>query len=198
MRAWLLVTLLVLAPTGLQAFTSMDKARAVRGSIGTGERYASPDQRRAMARAILAYWTDFDAKLPRLPTDETARVAHELQVNDPAQLTRLVAGRPYHLWELAGLVDRCIDAANALIVAQADPPAQGTEMAQWLRVAACYHRSDGATFPHLKAAGLDLVSDFNDGDILDGLILTLLLTAVIPSAMADTMEWPGDWPRGGN
>lgn len=189
MKAWLLVTLLVVSPGTASAFTSLEIARRVYSSVTFGEIYIDAAQRKVMALAVQEYWADFDKKLPRLSPAETKWVEGELDTTESSRLSRIINTKEYQLWSLARTVDNCNASVLRLIGSQDDPALAQTEMFNWLKVANCYRDSNGSVRDALNAAGFPQEQGVLSGYGLDNMILGNILNVVIPSAMADTMGW---------
>ena len=175
--------------TSLNAYTDIDAATRAYSAVPFSNIYANKEQRAEMALAIQAYWQDFDNRLPRLSPKELEWISNELDTTDGARLSRAVQSHEYAFWELASLADQCTAAADGLVTASNDMALEDTEMFHWSKVANCYHQSSGAIFEHLRAVGLDTSSDVNDGHTVDNLLLTRILTVILPSSMVDVMGW---------
>jgi hypothetical protein len=189
MKAWLLVTLLVVSSGAASAFTSVDIAGRVYSSVTFGEIYIDAAQRKVMALAIQEYWADFDKKLPRLSPAEQKWVEGELDTTESSRLSRIINTKEYQLWSLARTVDNCNASVLRLIGSQDDPALASSEMFNWLKVANCYRDSNGSVRDALNAAGFPQEQGVLSGYGLDNMILGNILNVVIPSAMADTMGW---------
>jgi hypothetical protein len=187
MKAWLLVALLVIPPSAASAFTSLDIARRVIPTFS--EIYIDASSRKSMALVVQEYWADFDRKLPRLSPAEQKWVEGELNTTESSRLSRIMSTKEYHLWALAGVVDNCKVVVARVINTQNDPTLATSEMFEWLKVANCYHQSNGNVFEHLNGAGIRQETPWEAGYGLDNMILGSILNVVIPSAMADTMGW---------
>ena len=187
MRSLLLIALLVASPSVAGAFTSLDIARRV--LIAFSAIYIDSAQRKVMALAAQEYWADFDTKLPRLSPDELKWVEGELDTGETFRLSRIMGTKEYHLWALAEVVDNCKVVVSRVIKTQNDPARASSEMFEWLKVANCYHQSNGEIFKLLNGAGIHQETPWEAGYGLDNMILGQILNVVVPSAMADTMGW---------
>ena len=153
-----------------------------------GGPYVSLDIRKAYVNALLAYWNDFDSRVPRLSPSENDWIKQELGAKDE-RLTRAINSRKYALFSLSLDVDNCVSSLKQLNAAYADSTQAETEMFLWLGMAKCYSNID-AMMASLQRAKLS-EGRFDGAFYAVGssMIMDALLNKVIPSAMADTMGW---------
>ncbi|WP_372838290.1 hypothetical protein [Phaeovulum sp.] len=153
-----------------------------------GEPYVSLETRKAYVTVLLAYWNDFDSRVPRLSPSENDWIKQEMGAQG-ARLTRALNSREYALFSLSLDVDKCVSSLNKLNDAYADSAKAQTEMFLWLGMVKCYSNMD-AMMSNLQRA--ELSNGRFDGPFYavgSNLIMGALLDKVIPSAMADTMGW---------
>lgn len=153
-----------------------------------GEPYVRLDVRKAYANALLAYWNDFDSRVPRLSPSENDWIKQEIGAQGE-RLARAINSREYALFSLSLDVGNCVSSLKNLNAAYADTAQAQTEMFLWLGMVKCYSNMD-AMMTNLQRA------EISDGKY-DGafyavgstLIMGALPDKVVPSAMADTMGW---------
>lgn len=153
-----------------------------------GDPYVSLDVRKAYANALLAYWIEFDSRVPRLSPAENEWIRQEMGAQGE-RLTRALSTREYALFSLSRDVDSCVSSLNRLNAVYADAAQAQAEMFVWLGPVKCYTNMD-AMMTNLQRAELsDGSFDGTFYAVGSTLILHNLLDKVIPSAMADTMGW---------
>lgn len=154
----------------------------------SGQSYVSLETRKEYVTALLAYWSDFDSRVPRLSPSENDWVKQEMGAQGE-RLTRAINSREYALFSLSLDIDNCVSSLNKLNEAYADSAKTEAEMFLWLGVAKCYSHMN-AMIANLQRAGISN-GKFDGPFYAVGSNLTMgtLLDKVIPSAMADVMGW---------
>lgn len=153
-----------------------------------GEPYVSLETRNSYVAVLLAYWNDFDRRVPRLSPSESEWLKKELDAQGE-RLSRAINSREYALFSLSLDLDNCVSSLNKLTAAYADSAQSELEMFLWLSMVKCYSNVD-AMIANLHRAGLsDGKFDGTFYAVRSSLITSVLLDKVIPSAMADTMGW---------
>lgn len=108
-------------------------------------------ERRDLAEVTLAYWRNFDSRIPRLSPSETKWIEEELNTQDTSRLTRVVNSKEYALWQLKNLSSNCVDLFEQL------PSTVGgdkfVELYMWMKTVSCYATTHG-TVQYLQLAGL--------------------------------------------
>ncbi|SFL04478.1 hypothetical protein SAMN04488498_12613 [Mesorhizobium albiziae] len=66
----------------------------------------NPEERKAIASAVLAYWTNFDGRIPRVSPSEKEWLSRELNTQDAGRLAEAVNSKGYALWTLEGLTSK--------------------------------------------------------------------------------------------
>lgn len=153
-----------------------------------GDPHVSIDTRREYVAALRRYWQNFNSRVPRLSPSESAWVTEEIG-EQGERLTRALNSKEYALFALALDIDGCLASLDRLDDAYVNPAQAQTEMFHWLGVVRCYHDLD-TMIDLLQQAGLS--NGKFDGPFYaagSGLIMRTLLDKIIPSAMADTMDW---------
>lgn len=153
-----------------------------------GQPYVALDTRKEYATALLAYWNDFDSRIPRLSPSENEWIKKEMGAHGE-RLNRALNTREFALFSLALNVDNCVSSLGKLNAAYEDSAKAQTEMFLWLGMARCYSNMD-TMMNDLQRAGLS--NGKFDGSFYavgSSLVMRALLDKVIPSAMADTMGW---------
>lgn len=155
------------------------------------------DQRIISARAILAYWEDFDRKVPKLSPAEKEWLAGELTKENfgTDRWNRARSSKEYALDRLHDHVGSCIEDVNNLVVVAKDPVSQSREMYYWMRLLNCYTDFDDIK-EWLKSAelldendSLKFALTFLMSTDSSKLLQHVIVNRALPAAMADTMGW---------
>ncbi|RUV02135.1 hypothetical protein EOB36_10845 [Mesorhizobium sp. M6A.T.Cr.TU.017.01.1.1] len=111
----------------------------------------NPGERRELAEVALAYWRNFDSRIPRLSPSETKWIEEELNTQDTSRLTKVVNSKEYALWQLKNLSSNCVDLFEQL------PSTVGgdkfVELYMWMKTVSCDATTHG-TVQYLQLAGL--------------------------------------------
>ncbi len=183
----LLGLLAVVISTESARSSTKDLQTAIFQTIPWEETSPDLDQRSNMARAILAYWTDFSSRIPRPSPAEVEWIETEISMQGE-RLERAINSPEYAIYQLSRRVDMCIRDVNSVIKAQAAPESNQFEMFYWLKLVNCY--SDSDVIIYLRTAGLsDGTYDGSFAMAGSSLILQRIVNTVIPTAMAETMGW---------
>ena len=187
-RVFVITTFVALSPLESIASTK-ELGSAIYQAIPFGaEPYVSLDVRKDYVSVLLAYWNDFDSRVPRLSPSESDWIQQELGTQGE-RLTRATNSREYAIFSLSLDLDNCVSSLKKLEAAFANPTKAQTEMFLWLGIVKCYSNMH-AILSNLQRA--DLSNGRSDGafyTVGSSMILDTLLDKVIPSAMADTMGW---------
>ncbi len=168
--------------------TPLELESAILQSFPFDEKVPTLEQREKMVRAVLAYWVDFDQRVPRLSPTEDEWLKAELSTTGE-RLTRAINSNEYALWRLALHADACIESSNAILDSQLSPEKKDGEMFYWVKLINCYDDTESLVV-YLQTAGLS--NGKYDGPVSlsgSGLILNRIVNQVIPAAMAETMGW---------
>lgn len=107
--------------------------------------------RRAFAEAALAYWKDFDRRIPRNSPSDQEWLESELGTNDSARLGRALNSPQYALWLLSR------DSSDCVMLFETIVPLIGgdrlTETYYWLKTTSCWQDASD-TAQYLRNAGL--------------------------------------------
>lgn len=144
------------------------------------------ESRQETAEAILAYWQDFDSRVPRLSPAEVEYVETELGGSNE-RMNRVFNSREFALWRLSQTVDGCITAIQSVLQSQQDN--SDVEMFFWLKVLNCYNETED-TMIYLQRA--ELSNGRSDGAFkmqAAGIVRSQIVNYIAPSAMANTMGW---------
>ncbi|WP_367570497.1 hypothetical protein [Pseudorhizobium pelagicum] len=118
----------------------------------TREQTGLPTERRKqLADSLVAFWRDFDSKVPRNSPSVAEWLNKELDTTDMGRISRVTSTPEYALRELDQLANACLSDAELVQNSIGNKPL--FEMYAWLRLAGCYGNPLG-TEQHLKAASL--------------------------------------------
>lgn len=173
-------------PPSLASTIELDGA-AIR-AVAFGSLYASMADRKKLASAILAYWEDFDRRLPRLSPVEETWLTAEMGA-EGERLARAVNSKEYALWSVALRVDACLTNVRNVLRVQESEAEKEVEMLYWNNLTNCYADPDDLNRELLKA---ELSNGRFDGPFYIvglNLVRSIITNTVVPSAMADTMGW---------
>jgi hypothetical protein len=181
------------ALTSVQSIASTKELESAIFKVITfgGEPYVALNTRKAYVSALLAYWNDFDSRVPRLSPSENDWIEQELGAQGE-RLTRAINSREYALFSLSLDVDNCLSSLEKLNAAYADSAQARFEMFHWLGMAKCYSNMDTIVSNLRRAELSDGRFDGAFYAVGSSVIMDVLLDKVIPSAMADTMGWTID------
>ncbi|MGO4665497.1 hypothetical protein [Bosea sp. 2RAB26] len=124
---------------------------AVYRSIIWGSQLYTIDQRRQLASALTAYWSNFRERIPRLTPREQDWAKGEAEAPDLARVSKFMETREGGLYMAFDQVSRCHGAASTLESA-INSPRPGEALA-WLAMLRCYRYADDLRI-YLNRAGL--------------------------------------------
>lgn len=150
--------------------------------------YVSLEVREKYANVLLAYWKDFDSRVPRLSPSEADWIKQETRTSGE-RLERAINSREYALFSLSISVGTCLSSLDNLISVYSDPVQAETEMFFWLGMVKCYSNVDGMIRDLHRAELSNGRADGSFHIVGSWLVINTLLDKVVPSAMADTMGW---------
>lgn len=155
-----------------------------------GDAYVSIDTRRKYLIALANYLHNFSNRVPRISPVEREWLETEMD----ASLDRLYSvtvTREFALHQLGGLLDTCLVNTGMISTSQSNSAYAQFEMYHWTEMVSCFvELTDDLTRSYLTTA--ELTENARDDTFAMGglgLIVTILLNKVLPSAMIDTMEW---------
>ncbi|HEV7305194.1 hypothetical protein [Ensifer sp.] len=108
------------------------------------------EQRKQLAETSLAYWKNFDSRIPRNSPADTAWLRRELDTTDTMRINRAVNSPAYAHEQLGALSTNCISIFESLLNAVGG--AKATELYLWLKSTQCYSNTGTAHYQLL--AGL--------------------------------------------
>ena len=152
--------------------------------------YVPIDTRRKYLIALADYLHNFNNRVPRISPVEREWLETEMAAS-PDRLYSVSVTREYALHELGGLLDTCLVNTGLISVSQSNSAYAQFEMYHWTEMVSCFvELSDDLTRSYLTTAELK-ENAWDDTFAMGGLglIVTILLNKVLPSAMIDTMEW---------
>lgn len=166
-----------------------DLTKAIFSAIPWDQDQPSPEQRLAFARAIEAYWEDFDSRVPRLSPSEQEWIETEMGAQGD-RLERAWNSKEYAIWSLNRHVDLCLQHIRGVLGSFESEQAKQTEMFYWLKMVNCYDGSNDLTI-YLDRAGISY-NDDADRHIqtpISNLAQQIIVNKVAPMAMAEAMGW---------
>ncbi|MBB5664486.1 hypothetical protein GGE68_002677 [Rhizobium leguminosarum] len=142
---------LVLCFTRLAVASTQELDKAVMSATHFGMVQMGVDNRKALAKAGLAYWENFDSRIPRNPPTVLDWLKNEMRTTDTVRIGRLTATSEYALWTLAETSTLCVNlfrSANELV-------GRGgfNELYIWTKTLGCYD-SQSNLLLYLKQARL--------------------------------------------
>lgn len=176
------------APLGRSEASTEELDMAAVRAIPFGTLYASIEDRRKLATAILAYWENFNGRLPRLSPVEEAWLQTEIGA-ESERIERAINSKEYALWSIALRVDGCLTNVRAVLRTEDSEVERSSEMLYWNNLTNCYADTDDLNDQLLKAG---LSNGRYDGPFhIVGLTMlrSTITNTAVPSAMADTMGW---------
>ena len=183
----------VLFSTGIILFTTGEAlgdpeklTKAVINAIDWKNETPDLKDRQKLAQAILAYWKDFEKRVPRLSPNESAWLEQEIK-GTGERFERAIGSREFAIRQLNQHSDLCIRNVEGTIDAQKNEERRELEMFFWSRLLNCY--DDGKEIEnYLESA--DIGGEINDDlDITFSLLRDMILNRVLLMAMAETMDW---------
>lgn len=164
--------------------------RALFSTIPFTEQQPSREMRRQFALAILAYWQDFDSRVPRLSPAEEEWIANEMQ-GALERMSRAMNTREFALRRLNSDTDECIETAQRLLETYEVEARRELEMYHWIQMVNCYDGSDDIQL-YLRQAGISFNDD--EGENIQVPHSTVMIQSFIVNkaatmAMAETMDW---------
>lgn len=185
-RFWVALIALHL-PSATSAATELLE-RQVYQTVPFGESYANLALRKDLVANIIAYWDDFDERVPRPSPSEKEWIESELSYAGE-RLDRAFSSAEFALFQIENHIQDCLGTLSQIRIAQGSPQTQNTEMYYWVKLINCYDGSNDILI-YLQRAGLS--NGRADGAFkMQGtsIVQDVLINKVIPSAMADTMGW---------
>ena len=167
---------------------------AVLRVIGWDEQSPNRDERLRFARAIEAYWVDFEQRVPRLSPRERDWLEAELDNTPGARLTKALNSPEYGLYWVRRRSELCLTTVRKAINAITNPELHETEMFYWLKMVNCYDGSND-TYRYLRQAGVPATNDFSyEGTDKvyaqwTNIEEDIIVNKVAAAAMAETMGW---------
>lgn len=124
-------------------FTSF-KFAADAGPMGIADR-------KAFADAALAYWQDFDQRIPRNSPSDEGWLTRELDTTDTGRIARVLKSPQYALRQLAQRSQSCVELFGYLPNSIGND--QAVELYLWLKTTSCW-QDPGDMGIYLRVAGL--------------------------------------------
>jgi hypothetical protein len=151
LRAVVAAAVLLTAPAQTLAST-IDLESAVWSALkwGNGDQM-SPADRLELARAALAYWENFDSRVPRNSPASEKWLHEEMDTTDPARIGHVVRTPEYALYSLVATSSNCADLFTKMIPTIGGDKA--VELYFWLKATSCY-QDEPALASYLQQAGL--------------------------------------------
>ena len=155
--------------------------------VNWGDPYVDRTNRLEIAFALMAYWQNFDARIPRLSPTERSWLEEEISSTETERIGRAIQLPEYGLWSIARHTVECLASLSGIIeTAEAE---HDLEMFYWLKMVNCYHDADELQ-RLLKIAKLsDGRHDGAFDTFMNDTFRGVLVNRITPSAMADTMGW---------
>lgn len=184
----LLLLLSAFAGTTSNAATK-DLTKAIFVAIPWDVQAPDLNQRTAFAKAIEAYWVDFDARVPRLSPKEIEWIEGELAAQGE-RLTRALNSTEYAIWSLNRHSDDCLETIRNVISSQSADGIRQAEMFFWVKMVNCYDGTSDLNY-YLERAGIP----FNDDAgkhiqvALSNVTQNIIVNKAALTAMAETMQW---------
>lgn len=150
--------------------------------------HPKPDERKKSAQAILAYWQDFNDRIPRLSPKEDEWVKDEMAAEGDRR-NRVMSSKEYALQQLTYISSACVRYSQRVLGALEDSEQADGEMFYWSKLVNCYTDME-YTVRLLQQA--ELSNGRFDGPIYvarSSPIRNRVLNVLLASAMADTMDW---------
>ncbi|MBR2575001.1 MAG: hypothetical protein IKE14_11805 [Loktanella sp.] len=192
-RQMLLGGSIVILGTGVAGSTisgTKELTREVHLAIPHSEAQPNIQMRQQFASAILAYWIDFDTRVPRLSPSEKEWIANEFSGSGD-RLERVINSREYALDRLTSHTDQCIETAQMVLGTFEVELRRELEMYYWLQMVNCYDGSNDVQI-YLRQAGIP----FNDeaGEHVQvsaaiSIIQDAIVNKAATMAMAEVMDW---------
>ncbi|SDF06991.1 hypothetical protein PUH89_08675 [Rhodobacter capsulatus] len=179
---------LVASSTCSSSASTAELDGAVARAVALGSLYAPIADRKKLAAAMLAYWEDFDKRLPRLSPVEEAWLKTEMGSEGP-RLSRAVNSKEYALWSVTLRVDGCLANVRSVLRVQDSETERATEMLYWNNLTNCYSDAGDLNDQLLKA---ELSNGRFDGPfhiVGLNLVRSIITNTIVPSAMVDAMGW---------
>lgn len=184
----LLLSVLALDGTATHAATK-DLTKAIFAAIPWEVQAPDLDQRIRFAKAIEAYWVDFDGRVPRLSPKEREWIEGELAAQGE-RLTRALNSTEYALWSLNRHSDECLETIRNVISSQSADTIRQAEMFFWVKMVNCYDGTSDLTY-YLERAGIP----FNDDGgahiqvALSNVTQNIIVNKAALTAMGEAMGW---------
>jgi len=139
-RAGIVALSIALAPH-IAAASSEEKEKAVIAALHLSTFDTMPaNERLGLAEAALAYWRDFDSRVPRNTPAEAEWLKGELNTSDSNRITRAINSPAYGLHSLVGFTENCVGIFERLVGTVGRN--KTVELYLWLKATQCYSDRD--------------------------------------------------------